>query len=93
VTASSSSNYSGADSLVYQDGWILSSGNKITQVKRNTSGMRTTLVEVSGEGVDLKLERSGGGSFRILSGGTVTGYVRRDLKAEYEGGELLSEKR
>lgn len=76
-----------ASEICYRDGQIFSGDKKIAEVSRQTSGVRTTLIEVKGDQLNIRLERQGGGSFRI--DGSVTGRETRGLKVEV-GGETYS---
>ena len=66
------------------NGSILKNGEKVGEIIRESGGMRTSSITITGT-PSFRIERDDLGSFRILRNGGEVGKEYRGLKLEYEG--------
>ena len=69
---------------VLSNGAILKNGEKIGEISRESSGMRTSSIVITGT-PSFRIDRDDLGSFRIFRNGGEVGKEYRGLKLEYEG--------
>ncbi len=69
---------------VLSNGFILKNGEKIGEISRESSGMRTSSIVITGT-PSFRIDRDDLGSFRIFRNGGEVGKEYRGLKLEYEG--------
>ena len=69
---------------VLSNGSILKNGEKIGEISRESSGMKTSSIVITGT-PSFRIDRDDLGSFRIFRNGGEVGKEYRGLKLEYEG--------
>ncbi|MEM3670432.1 MAG: hypothetical protein QW767_01620 [Thermoprotei archaeon] len=74
----------GVTDFTLSNGVILKNGEKVGGVRRETSGVRTSLIEITGT-PSFRIVRDGLGSFKIFRDGVEVGKELRGLKLRYEG--------